>query len=220
MGDRARFLSAGGERAMMKVALTGNVASGKSTVAGIWEGAGVPVIRADVLAREVVAPGTEGLAAVVEAFGREVLAPDGSLDRGRMGSRVFSDPEARRRLESILHPLIRARRDGQLARLREAGLRLVVAEIPLLFETGTEGEYEVVVMVDASEEERLRRLVEDRAMDPAEARRIMAAQMPAGTKRERAHYVLENEGTVEDLRTRALALLDLLRARGRRGAAP
>ena len=200
---------------MIKVALTGNVASGKSTVARIWEEAGVPVIRADDLAREVVAPGTGGLAAVVEAFGPEVLAPDGSLDRDLMRERVFRDQDARRLLEELLHPRIRACRDQEIRRLREVGHPLVVAEIPLLFETGTEGEYEVVVIVDAPEEERLRRLATDRALSPGQARRIMAAQMPAAGKRERAHFVLDNDSTLEDLEVRARALLDLLRARAR-----
>ncbi len=202
---------------MMTVALTGNVASGKSTVAGVWVREGVPVLRADDLAREVVAPGTEGLARVVEAFGPEVRRPDGSLDRDGLRNRVFRDPEERRLLEALLHPRIRALRERWVKRMEGGTHLLVVAEIPLLFEGGLEGEYEVVVLVEAPEGERLRRLREDRGLEEGEARRIMAAQMPASEKRDRAHFVLHNGGTLEDLEARALALLDLLRSRARKG---
>ncbi len=196
---------------MIVVGLTGNVASGKSTVARIWAEAGVPVVSADDLAREVVRPGGPGLARVVEAFGDDILDSRGGLDRDRMRDLVFRDPEARRRLESILHPLIAAERDRWLAEQQAAGADLVVAEIPLLFEAGLEGEVDRVVIVDAPEEERLRRMVEDRGQDPAEARRILAAQLPASGKRERAHHVLENRGSPGELRGAALSLLDELR---------
>ncbi len=201
----------------MRVALTGSAASGKSTVARIWAREGIPVIGADDLARRVVRPGTEGLRAVVEAFGSEVLTPEGELDRERMRERIFRDPEARRRLEGILHPRIRALRDAWLEEQRRAGASLVVAEIPLLFETGGEGEYDVTVYVDAPVEECLRRLQEDRGLDAGTARGILDAQMDPRLKRERADLVLDNSGGLEDLEERALALLDLLRARAARG---
>ncbi len=201
---------------MKRVALTGNVASGKSSVAGLWAREGVPVVRADDLAREAVAPGSEGLREVADAFGPGVLRPDGSLHREALRERVFRDPEARIRLEGILHPRIRVLRDRWLARVAEAGPLLVVAEIPLLFEAGLEGEFHWVVFVDAPEEERLRRLVRGRGLEEGEARRIMEAQMPGPVKRERAHYTLDNGGTLEQMEERALALLDLLRARARR----
>ncbi len=203
---------------MMSVALTGNVGSGKSTVARLWEERGVPVLRADELAREVVAPGTEGLAAVVEVFGPGVLAPDGVLDREALRRRVFADPAERTLLEGLLHPRIRALRERWLAGLGPGGHPMAVAEIPLLFETGLQGEFDVVVLVDAPRGERLRRLVADRGLGEEEARRIMAAQAPVEEKRPLAHYLLENGGTLGDLEQRALALLDLLRARARRGA--
>lgn len=196
---------------MIVVRLTGNVASGKSTVARIWAEAGVPVVSADDLAREVVRPGSAGLARVVEAFGEEVLDSRGRLDRDRMRDLVFRDPEARRRLESILHPLIAAQRDRWLAEQQAAGAGLVVAEIPLLFEAGLEGEVDRVVVVDAPDEERVRRMVEDRGQDPDEARRILAAQLPASGKREQAHHVLENRGSPGELRVAALRLLEELR---------
>ena len=201
---------------MMTVALTGNAAAGKSTVARIWAEAGVPVIRADDLAREVVLPGSPGLAEVVEAFGEDVLDEDGSLNRDALRDRVFRDPEERRILESILHPRIRSLRDSWMVQKREEGHPLAVAEIPLLFEVGSEGEYEAVVLVHAPEDERIRRLVEERGLERKEAKRIVEAQHPSEAKREKADFVLDNLGTPGELKDRSLALLDLLRARARR----
>jgi dephospho-CoA kinase len=200
---------------MMKVALTGNVASGKSAVARIWSDAGVPVIRADDLAREVVEPGSEGLTRVVDAFGGEILGEDGSLDRAGLRSRVFRDPGARRRLEGILHPLINALRLEWVARHEAGGTPLVVAEIPLLYEVGLEKEYDAVVLVVAPPGERLRRLTVDREMPEEEAILVMEAQIPQEQKLPLADYVLDNGGSLEDLEIRCLSLLDLLRARAR-----
>jgi len=197
------------------VALTGNVASGKSEVAAIWSRAGVPVVLADDLARDVVAPGSPGLEAVVQAFGEEILAPDGGFDRAGLRDRVFRDPAERRRLEGILHPLIGAERDRWVRERREEGASLVVAEIPLLYELGLEEEFDVVVVVDAEKEERKRRLVENRGMEAGEASRIMGAQMAEQDKVARADFVLDNSSTLSELEIRALALLDLLRARSR-----
>lgn len=198
---------------MLSVALTGNVASGKSTVARLWREAGVAVVSADDLARTATEPGSEGLDEVVEAFGEDVLAEDGRLDRAALRDVVFRDDEARRRLEEILHPRIRALRDAWLEERRAEGARLVVSEIPLLFETEMEGEFDLTVLVDAPRGERLRRLVEDRGLEAGEAERIMDAQMDPDEKRRRADLVVENDGTLQDLRTRALVILDLLRAR-------
>ncbi|MCJ7627774.1 MAG: dephospho-CoA kinase [Longimicrobiales bacterium] len=201
---------------MLKVALTGNVGSGKSTVAAIWSDAGVPVVRADDLAREVVVPGSDGLARVVKEFGGEVVQKDGSLDRTALRTRVFRDPGERARLEGILHPLIRSLRDDWIAHHEARMTALVVAEIPLLFEVGLEKEYDAVVLVVAPHGERLRRLMADRGLAEEEASRVMAAQIPNQDKLELADYVLENGGSREDLEIRCLALLDLLRARARR----
>jgi dephospho-CoA kinase len=198
---------------MMTVALTGSVAAGKSTVALEWEKAGVPVVRADELAREAVAPGSSGLAEVVEAFGPGILLADGSLDRAALGDRVFRDREARTCLERILHPRIGALRDRWMARRREEGTLLAVAEIPLLFEVGLEGDFDVVVCVDSPEAVRLERLMKERGMEEAEGRRIMDAQMPSGEKRRRAHFVLDNQGSREELREKSRALLEILRGR-------
>ena len=197
---------------MIRVALTGNVASGKSTVAAHWASLGVPVVSADDLARDVVAPGTPGLAEVREAFGEGVLAADGTLDRGALRARVFEDDAARRRLEEILHPHIWALRTEWMEARRAEGAPLGVAEIPLLFETGREGEFDVTVLVDAPEAVRLARLLDRRGIAEAEARRIMAAQMDPALKRARAHHVLDNAGTPQELERAAADLLVRLRA--------
>lgn len=196
---------------MISVALTGNVASGKTAVASLWSQRGVPVVSADALAREAVAPGTPGLEDVRAAFGDGVMAVDGTLDRAALRARVFSDDEARRRLEALLHPRIQALREAWLAQRRTEGAPLVVSEIPLLFETGLEGAFDVVVLVDAPEAVRLRRLVEMRGLPEDEARRVMAAQMDPAAKRARAHHVLDNAGTRSELEAAAAALLATLR---------
>ena len=188
---------------MISVGLTGNVASGKSTVARMWEEAGVPVVSADALAREAVLPDSAGLRAVTEAFGEGILLVDGSLDRGRLREVVFEDDEARERLEGILHPIIAELRERWLEERRRDGARLVVSEIPLLFETGAEENFDVVVFVDAPESVRLDRVVERRGLSHEAGRRIMAAQMDPALKRERAHVVISNDDTLDDLRQEA-----------------
>ena len=198
---------------MMKVAITGNVASGKSVVATIWAREGIPLVSADDLARAAVEPGTPGLRAIGAVFGGEVLLPDGTLDRDGHRRLVFRDAGLRKRLEKILHPRIAALRDAWMAGEAGKGSPLVAAEIPLLFELGLEGDFDATVLVHAADEERCRRLVESKGLGEDEARRIMEAQMPAEDKLDRATYVLHNSGSLDDLEARALALLDLLRAR-------
>ena len=197
----------------LNVALTGSIASGKSSVARQWASQDVPVASADEFARQAVAPGSAGLAAVRDAFGEAVLTPEGALDRAALRARVFSDDEARQRLEAIIHPTVRRLRDEWFRAQTAAGRPLAVSEIPLLFETGMEGSFDVTVLVDAPERERLRRLVEDRGLEPAEARRMMAAQLPADEKRARADLVIDNGGTREALEARASEVLDELQAR-------
>ena len=196
---------------MLSVALTGNVASGKSTVAAAWADAGVPVVSADELAREAVQPGTGALERIRESVGDEVLAGDGTLDRGALRSHVVGDDEARARLEAIVHPEVRRLRERWLAERREEGAELVASEIPLLFEVGAERDFDAVVLVDAPEEVRIARMVEHRGLDEGEARSIADAQMDAAAKRRRSDHVLENVGTPEALRSAAVALLETLR---------
>lgn len=193
------------------VALTGNVAAGKSSVAERWAAAGVPVVSADELAREAVRPGSPGLARIVEVFGDGVLAADGSLDRARLRERVFADDAARTRLEEIVHPAVWELRSRWMAERKAEGATLVVSEIPLLYETGRESDFDAVVFVDAPEDVRLRRMVEGRGQDAEEARRMMAAQMDPEVKRERADHVLSNDGSLDELQRAADRLLETLR---------
>lgn len=203
---------------MLNVALTGNVGSGKSTVARYWADAGIPVVSADELSRQAVAPGSPGLAEVVEAFGEEVLAADGTLDRDRLRAIIFADEAGRRRLEQILHPRIRELRAEWLEEQRRDSRSVVVSEIPLLFETGAEGEFDVTVLVDAPAGVRRERIVRDRGLSAEEADRIMSAQMDPDRKRRAADIVVDNTGTLDDLRVESERVLADLFARAGRPA--
>lgn len=204
---------------MIRVGLTGNVASGKSTVAQSWRDAGIPVVSADALSREVVLPGSVALAEIVDAFGEGVIGADGVLDRGALRDRVFRDLHDRTRLEAILHPRIQAARDAWVKRQAAAGEPLIVAEIPLLYEVGAERDYDVVVFVDAAEDRRLKRIVEVRGLAEDEARRMMQSQMDPALKRTRADFVIQNDMGLESLQREASTRLgDLLRRAGEGGA--
>ena len=197
----------------MRVGLTGGIASGKSTVAAVLRDLGAVVIDADQLAREVVEPGTPGLARVVEAFGPGVLADDGSLDRPALGAIVFADPERRAALEAILHPLIRAR-SAELEEAAGPGA-MVVHDIPLLVETGQQDRFDAVVVVDVPEDEQVRRMVTDRGWTEEDARARIAAQASRDERRAAATYLVENTGTRDDLRHRVTEVVAELRAGAR-----
>ena len=187
-------------RAQTRVGLTGGVASGKSAVAALLRELGAVVIDSDQLAREVVEPGTPGLAAVVEEFGETVLTGDGHLDRAALGSLVFGDEASRRRLEGILHPLIRARAAEAEA---EAGSgALVVHDIPLLVETGQADRFDAVLVVDVPVETQVERMVQDRGWSAEDARSRVAAQADREERRAVATHVIDNTGTHDDLRER------------------
>lgn len=194
---------------MYRVALTGNIASGKSAVAEEWAREGTAIIDADALARDAVAPGMPALEQIRTEFGDGVLTPEGTLDRAALRRIVFRDADRRKRLEGILHPEIARLRDEREATLDEAGQNVVAHVIPLLFETGMQGGFDAVVLVDAPEETRLDRLTRLRGLQPAEAKAMIAAQMPAARKRKlldglRAFtLVIENTGTLDELRERA-----------------
>ncbi|MBM7515238.1 dephospho-CoA kinase [Nocardioides nitrophenolicus] len=194
----------------MRVGLTGGIASGKSTVSSILRELGAVVIDADQIAREVVARGTPGLAAVVEAFGPEMLTPEGELDRPRMGALVFGDEAARRRLEGIVHPLVFERYAEQEAAAPTDAI--VVHDIPLLVESGRAGEFDAVIVVDAPEELQLERMVRDRGWTEDEGRARIAAQATREQRRAVATYLIENTGTREDLRQRVTEVFDVLAA--------
>jgi dephospho-CoA kinase len=179
------------------VGLTGGIGAGKSAVANRLATLGAVVIDADRLAREAVSAGSEGLAEVVAAFGPEVLAADGALDRPALASRVFGDDAARRRLEEIIHPRVRARTAELVAGAPPDAV--VVNDVPLLVEAGLAGAYELVIVVLADEETRVARLVRDRGMTPDEAAARIRAQAGDEQRRAVADVVIVNDGTVEDL---------------------
>lgn len=182
----------------------------------MWADAGVPIISADELSRKAVLPGSPGLEAVRDAFGEAVLAGDGTLDRARLGALVFSDEQERRTLEGILHPIIWQLRAEWLEERRTEGASLVISEIPLLFETDRQGDFDVTVLVHAPDALRLTRLMRLRGLPETEARQIMAAQMDQDRKRSLADIVIENTGTPADLEVEAERVLVELRSRAPR----
>ncbi|MBT2417588.1 dephospho-CoA kinase [Streptomyces sp. ISL-22] len=203
---------------MLKVGLTGGIGAGKSEVSRLLVEHGAVLIDADRVAREVVAPGTPGLAAVVEAFGEDVLAEDGSLDRPKLGSIVFADPDRLAVLNSIVHPLVGARsRELEEAAAEDA---VVVHDVPLLTENGLAPLYDVVVVVDASPETQLDRLVRLRGMTEEDARARMAAQATRDKRREIADIVIDNDVPREELQRRVKDVWDELvrRAHGAQGS--
>ncbi|MEU4045235.1 dephospho-CoA kinase [Streptomyces antibioticus] len=185
---------------MLKVGLTGGIGAGKSEVSRLLVACGAVLIDADRIAREVVAPGTPGLAAVVEAFGEEVLAADGSLDRPKLGSIVFADPEKLAVLNGIVHPLVGARsRELEETAPEDA---VVVHDVPLLTENGLAGLYDVVIVVDADPGTQLDRLVRLRGMTEDDARARMAAQATREERRKIADIVIDNDVPLPDLQAR------------------
>ena len=181
---------------MLRIGLTGGIGSGKSTVAGLLAARGARIVDADRIAREVVEPGTPGLEAVVAAFGQEVLTPEGALDRPALAAVVFADPDARRRLDGIVHPLVRARATELVAATPPDAV--VVQDVPLLVETGQAGSYDLVLVVEADLDTRVRRLV-GRGLVEEDARARIAAQASDEQRRAVADVVLDNSGSVEDL---------------------
>jgi len=192
--------------------LTGGIGSGKSSVAALLRERGVPVVDADELARTVVAPGSTGLAQLVAAFGSEILAPDGSLDRKQLGARVFSDAEARKRLNAITHPLVKKLAQERFTELERQGVTLAAYDVPLLFEVGLEAALRPVVVVSASEATQLRRVVLRDGLDEEAVRARISAQLPLAEKTKRADFVLDNEGSPAELAAQVDALLPKLRA--------
>jgi dephospho-CoA kinase len=206
-------------RRFLLVGLTGGLATGKSTVSRVFQSLGCVVLDADVLAREVVEPGQPALAAIVREFGSEVLQPDGTLDRKRLGGIVFADPDRRRRLEAITHPAIRDRFLAHLAELEAPGFEgLVLWDAPVMIETGGHTAMDrLVVVVTNAATQRARALGRDG--DPADAERKIASQMPLAEKAALADHVIDNSGdrAATEARTREVhaALLADLRARRR-----
>ncbi|HLT84222.1 MAG TPA: dephospho-CoA kinase [Phototrophicaceae bacterium] len=204
---------------MLRIGLTGGIGAGKSTVARELERLGAVVIDADVLAREVVAPGSVGLAAVVAEFGEGVLRDDGALDRPALGRIVFADPAARARLEAVTHPLIAAETARRLAELPEGSV--VVHDVPLIVENRLAGNYDLVVVVGADEQVRLDRLVRDRGMAREDALARIRAQATDAERRAVADVWLDNSGTEEELLARVRRFwTERVRTAARGGRAP
>jgi dephospho-CoA kinase len=198
---------------MLNVALTGNIAAGKSTVVDFFRRWGATVVDADALAREAQAPGSAVLAMIVSRFGSGVLAKDGSLDRAALRAKVMGDDAALTALNAIVHPAVRRRRDELQDEARERGDALLVNDIPLLFEVLDPAQFDAIVLVDAPVAVRRTRLRSLRGLTNEDADRMIGAQMTAERKRARSHYVIENPGTVGHLEAKALEVFIALRRR-------
>ena len=187
---------------MLLIGLTGNIASGKSTVARLLSERGATIIDADVLARRVVEPGMPAFDEIVRRWGQQVVAPDGSLDRDALRRLVFSNHDELEELNRIVHPEVVVYRDRLVGEARQRGDRLVVQDIPLLFERGLVDQFDRILLVDAPRPVRLERLMRERRLSETEAMDMITAQMPAELKRARADYIIENTGTVRELEER------------------
>lgn len=190
---------------MLRIGLTGNIASGKSAVAEVWRKLGARVIDADVLARAAIADGTPGHQKVLDTFG--------TTDRAALRDLVFRDPKSRRQLEQIIHPEVaRLRREKEIE-LERGGINVVVNDIPLLFEAGLQDQVDVIVLVHAPREIRIDRMVHNRGISRAEAERMVDAQMPSEQKQDRADYIIDNSGTLDQVEQHAEEVWRQLTAR-------
>lgn len=205
-----------GESDLIVAGLTGNIASGKSTVADFLRRSGALIIDADQIAHDVVAPGRPALAEIRRHFGEDILTPEGVLDREKLGRMVFEDPDARRRLEAIVHPRVSAEIDRQMADIEEHHPdAVVIMDIPLLFETGrTEGLTDIIV-VYTPEPIQLERLIQRNGLSPAEAKARMASQMPLKKKVARATIVIDNSGCLAETERQTLAVYRRLARKAR-----
>lgn len=197
---------------MKLVGLTGGIASGKSTVAKILESLGAAIVNADTLSREVVEPGREAWQEIVAAFGAEVLQPDQGLDRQKLRTIIFNNPEARRKIESIIHPRVRALAEQRIHDHTAAGYDVVVYEVPLLFEGNLHEWLRPVILVACDVDTQLQRLQQRDGLDRAQAQKHIDAQMSLTEKRRLADYVIENNGSVDDLKRQVEAVLEKIKA--------
>ena len=198
---------------MLSVALTGNIGAGKSTVAELFRSWGATIIDADQLVRQAQEPGRPALGKIANRFGSELIRADGSLDRAALRARVLNDPEDLAALNQIMHPEVHHQRRELLAQARSRGDRIVVSDIPLLFEAADPTEFDAVVLVDAPEAVRRARLRASRSLPEEEIGRLIAAQLPSSTKRPRSDYVIENDGDHQALERSASMVWQALLAR-------
>jgi dephospho-CoA kinase len=201
-----------GGRRVTRVALTGGIATGKSHVRARFESLGIPTVDADMLARDAVAPGTAGLAAVVRRFGTDVCDADGALNRRKVGAIVFHDPDARRDLEKIVHPYVREMTERWFASLDPERVPFAVADIPLLFEGQREGDFDTVIVTACEPATQLRRLMERDRLTEAAARQRIAAQWPLEKKIANADYVIRTDGTFDETDRQVDAVVSRLRS--------
>ena len=191
--------------------ITGGIGSGKSEAARAFERRGIPVIDADRVGHAVIEPGGAAHDNLLRAFGRDILAEDGSIDRARIAARAFADPEARRQLNAITHPAIFAEIGRRCVELAEQGAQTVIVEAALIGENGVVNPlFEGLILVSCPVQERLRRLTEVRGMDPAEAERRIAAQSDPEAKRAAAKWVIDNGGDLENLQEQVDAIIDAM----------
>jgi dephospho-CoA kinase len=194
---------------MLRVGLTGGIATGKSYCLARFAALGVPVVDAELLARDAVAPGSRALADVATRFGASILLPDGSLDRAALGRIVFTDRAARTDLEAIVHPEV-YRRIGEWFAARPPATRLAIADIPLLFETGHDHDFERVIVAACDPQQQLRRLMQRDSLSEAEARARLNAQWPIEEKVARADYVIRTDGSVADTDSQVRTVYEML----------
>ena len=191
---------------MLSVAVTGNIASGKSTVARLFEAWGARRIDADEVARELQAPGQPVFDAIVRRFGPRVLTPDGSLDRAWLRNLILADPTARADLNALVHPAVYARIEQQLMQFRAGRIPVAVVEVPLLFETGAAGRFDRVVLVESPRDLIIERLVRLRGLEPETARRFLEAQASAEAAVRESDHVIANTGSLDELEQAARAV--------------
>lgn len=203
---------------MLYVGLTGNIASGKTAAAERLAELGATIVDADVLARKAVEPGSEGLARVVERWGTAVLTADGTLDREALRHVVFSDPEQLEELNGMIHPRVGRLRQAVAEAARARGDAVLVYVVPLLFERHLAEEFDAIVLVDADRATRLSRLTGQRGVADEDAANMIAAQMPAELKRARADFVIDNDGSLDQLRERVDAVWERLTASAARSS--
>lgn len=188
---------------MKNIGLTGNIAAGKSTVSRLFADWGATVLDADQIVHDLQRPGTPVFRAITDRFGTEVVADDGTLDRAALRRLVFNDKQALADLNAIVHPAVAAERERMLAEARAAGVKIVIHDIPLLFEVMDPAKFDAVVLVDAPVAARRERLERTRGLGRAEAESMIAAQMPSVEKRKRARWVIDNDGSFERLEQQA-----------------
>ncbi|WP_211653869.1 dephospho-CoA kinase [Planococcus alpniumensis] len=192
----------------MIIGLTGSIASGKSTVSQMLKELGYPVVDADLVARQVVEPGTETLNSIAQAFGPEVILANGSMDRERVGKIIFNDPTSRKKLNDIIHPAIRREMLRQRQAFLDEGYETVIMDIPLLFESKLQRMVDKILVVSVSEQQQLKRLMERNGLAEQEAKARIASQLPFSVKEQGADEVLDNNGSVDNTKRQLMRILD------------